>query len=63
MRNTDCANPCQSSCIQPNREPCPAFTCSKRRVCQNEFIRIPDDVSNTWVAIMITVLSNIKKNI
>jgi hypothetical protein len=61
MRNTDCANPCQSSCIEPNREPYPTFTCSKRRVCQNEFIRIPNDASSTCVAIMITVLGNIKK--
>jgi len=47
---SDCANPCQPSCVEPNQEPCPTFTCSKGCICKNGFIRISNNTSSTCVA-------------
>jgi hypothetical protein len=47
---SDCANPCQPSCIERNREPCSIFACSKGCVCKTGLIRLSNDLSSACVA-------------
>ncbi|CAF1685290.1 unnamed protein product, partial [Adineta ricciae] len=35
---SECANPCQPSCGELKREPCPTFTCSKGCICADGFV-------------------------
>lgn len=39
---TDCENPCQPTCDDPEREPCPTFTCTAGCHCKPGYIREKD---------------------
>ena len=44
-----CANPCQPTCREPNRSPCPTFTCSAGCVCKRGFRRADDTANSSCV--------------
>ncbi|CAF1019753.1 unnamed protein product, partial [Adineta ricciae] len=46
---SECANPCQPSCGELKREPCPTFTCSKGCICADGFVRTTNDTSSACV--------------
>ncbi|UJR14395.1 hypothetical protein I4U23_001392 [Adineta vaga] len=46
---SNCVNPCQPSCVEPIREPCPTFVCSKGCTCADGFIRTTDDTSSACI--------------
>lgn len=44
-----CANPCQPSCQEPDRQPCPTSTCSKGCVCREGYLRASNNVNSACI--------------
>ncbi|CAF2537921.1 unnamed protein product [Rotaria sp. Silwood2] len=46
---SNCTNPCQLSCEEPNREPCETLRCSEGCVCSEDYFRATNDISSPCV--------------
>ncbi|CAF3486129.1 unnamed protein product [Rotaria sp. Silwood1] len=46
---SNCTNPCQPSCEEPNREPCETLRCSEGCVCSQDYLRTTNDMSSPCI--------------
>lgn len=44
-----CANPCQPSCVEPNRQACPTLQCSGGCICKPGYIRNTNDITSPCI--------------
>ncbi|CAF1294715.1 unnamed protein product [Rotaria sordida] len=46
---SNCTNPCQPSCEEPNREPCETLRCSEGCVCSKDYLRATNDTTSPCI--------------